>query len=225
MDEAELMRQNDALVWYMVFKVRRRWPCLRRVPRADLLQSGRLGMLKAIRLYDESKGKWSPWLGQSIEWEILAQYGKRFQRNPLTHAWPVWDVIDPHDLAEELAERDEQAETSRRVHQALLELNEKPPRPNQSPLKNVRGVSMLRMRYGIDGQEHTLDAMGKAFKLTRERVRQQIIRATAELGETRALVRERQEFDARERARFFEAMKRRAEAERVTMRLIGQRSS
>jgi RNA polymerase primary sigma factor len=92
---------------------------------------------------------------------------QRISQEPLSLETPVGEEDDsslgdfvPDSTAPEPTEEAEQRGLREEITRALEELNE-------------REREIMRLRFGLDdGQPHTLEEVGRRFKVTRERIRQ-----------------------------------------------------
>lgn len=192
--EAEIVRENDGLTRSVVHEVQRRFSHYRRIPKADLWQTARIGMIEAIRDFDPSRGiKDTTWVSKRMTWTIFNAYGGLKAKDPAWTACPVADVPDGRDEHEGVAERDESDLASRRVRTALDELAASTPSGNRHDNFNMRAVEVIRLRYGIGRPACTLEDAARAIGITRERVRQVCMHAESELRNATALLPYRRE--------------------------------
>lgn len=137
-----------------------------------------LALLKAEEGFDPERGPWGAWasslVGKAVRGEVLRQFreprpeplyavsseGEEIERSDLPHE-------EPHDGAGLMALR---------LREALANLED-------------RERSVLVRRFGLEGQEETLEEVGRAVGLSRARVAQLERRALRQLR--RALTRRR----------------------------------
>ncbi len=176
--EADLMRDNEGLVRTVINDLLRKSTWYRRIAIADLRQAGRMGMLIGIRTLgrrDSSQIKLSTWLGRNIEWTIRHQYGGRAAKDPIWHAWPIYDCPDPRDVFEEIDEIDDRLEARLRVAEALRFLDS-------------RRASALCLRHGIGYDcEKSLRDVARHLGVTAERARQIIIKGECIIRDHKSL--------------------------------------
>jgi RNA polymerase primary sigma factor len=179
-----LILENQPLIFFIAKKYAR---C--GVPFSDLIQEGNIGILKSIDTFDPKKGTF----GNHAFAYVFAYIIKAIQKNRLVHVpfhrqeqnrkdggdpFGVTVNIDDtpnlpsqHDVFEEVA----QGEVRKIVGKLLHKL----------PL---RDRAIVALRFGIgDGNDHTLEEIGRQFDLTKERVRQIIKNALATLAKGREI--------------------------------------
>lgn len=134
------------------------------VPLADLISEGNLALMKAVDGFDISRGyRLSTYSTYAIR-RHLSRFVQRAQKRVLAQSD---DPIEPlvHDEDAEWLD----------VHpgELVTEILEGLP---------ARERAMVKLRYGLtgDGKAQTLDKIAKQFGITKERVRQLIVRSCAE---------------------------------------------
>jgi RNA polymerase primary sigma factor len=163
----------------------------------DLMQAGRMGILKAADTYDWERASWAT----HAMWQILAHVGREFESDTIvsvpnnwhsvTHkaelaraigckagAAPVGrdgeeltiktQVVERRDHVAEVDRVDEAETWGDRVRVALRRLPE-------------RHREVLMGRYGLEGEPKTLDQVGDVLGVSREQVRQIEAKAEREL--------------------------------------------
>jgi RNA polymerase primary sigma factor len=127
----------------------------------DLIQVGNVGLLEAVRRFDYARGytfsayaTW--WIRQSISRAIADQARNiRISQEPVSLETPLGDLIEDESMVSP-----GEAARGEPVRSALDQLNR-------------REREVLEMRFGLkDGQAHSLEEVGQAFGVTRERIRQ-----------------------------------------------------
>lgn len=214
MTEAEAVRSHDGLVRKVAGEMQQRYPGYRRISKSDLYQSGRAALVIALREYDPSLGiKFSTFAGKKIAWAISGDYGLRWFRDPVEHAYPIWDAIDEVDLFAAIADREEAEWIAGRVRLALGQIDR-------------RRAFAVGLRYGIgvDGT-NTLEVVSRALGVTKERGRQIVERGCRDLANSPIFFAEREarkaDKEARERRKYEDMIRRRAMAQKTGMRLAG----
>jgi RNA polymerase sigma factor (sigma-70 family) len=189
-----LLKANDALVFTIVRrKLRGHGRGVDDASFEDLMQAGRMGILKAAEKYDPDRASWATF----ATWQIRACVGKEFESDTIvtvpknwfgnTHkaelaraigckagAVPVGrdgeemtietQVVDQVDHVAEVDREDEAETWGDRVRVALRRLPE-----------NQREV--LLGRYGLEGERKSLGEIGDGLGVTKEAVRQMESRA------------------------------------------------
>ena len=132
----------------------------------DLLQEGKLGLLKALKDFDPLRGlnffKFASWHIQSsingyIRW--YKRNNKEVQRD--CFEFTSSQCSDPH----EYYERKEGGRVLLNAINGLPEIDRQ----------------VVLMHFGICGKNHTLEQIGDAFSLSKERIRQIEVRAMSKL--------------------------------------------
>lgn len=112
--------------------------------------------------------------------ELLGQHGHRVERAWTVHSLDSEDdalrqarlLLDPHPTPSQSAERNDQRDTVRRYVNGLI----------------GRDRTIVRLRFGFDGEVKTLKEIGQECGLTRERVRQCVVEVLGSLRSSLAVI-------------------------------------
>lgn len=177
--EQEFLNENKGLLHLAIKQLCSDFPDYKRIDYLDLLQVGRIGMLLAYRTYDPTRAALSTYVTLMVRWEIQAQYGRKYQNDPLFKAYHVEEMVELSDFQDGVDERDEQAFLAVRVRRALKQMHKK-------------YADVLSMRYGFWGKEPmSLEEIGMVRGRTRETIRQILLKATQKLLYSREFAAER----------------------------------
>lgn len=139
----------------------------------DLLQEGKLGLIKALQDFDPVRGlnffKFASWHIQNrvnsyIRWH--QKNNKKIQCECFEFSLP--ESVDPHECYEK-------KESSRILSNAINDLPE-------------IDKQVILMHYGMHGKIHTLEQIGNVFSLSKERIRQIEVRAISKLKKNKEIL-------------------------------------
>jgi RNA polymerase primary sigma factor len=153
----------------------------RGVPLADLIDEGNIGLMRAARKFDETKG--IKFISYAVWWIRQAILQARAEQSRIVRVPPYRTGVLPE------ARLSLDAPVGNGEDSQLLEYlpDQGMPRPDEQALNtsltesidaaltrlNSRDASILRLYYGLDGNDAlTLEEIGARLGITRERVRQ-----------------------------------------------------
>ena len=88
-DPDRTIRENERLIYYIIRNKLNRDDL---VYDEDIIQCGRIGMYKAWKSYDPTKGKWSTYMTRCVTNEIFLEFKRR--RNPKNKFYDSCDRLD-----------------------------------------------------------------------------------------------------------------------------------
>lgn len=165
-------------------------------PLEDLVQEGNLGLLRAARTFDPSKGKWLTyaygWV-RAYVWRFVtkAPQVKHWTGNGRARGLPVISADAPAfddgdaTVLDGLASSDTPADEQLERHQLRQQVREVLERVQFSPL----GRAIVEQRL-LREKPVILEEVGRQFGVTRERVRQVEVKVRAKLQRFLAPLRE-----------------------------------